>query len=90
MTFPYILYHLLLLWQCLLDSIRFIRSSKEHCSVEIAETAALCNFVIALIYSEFCFNTPAVKYKEEKPINIEALSTLVFLPVRFVGRCVRK
>lgn len=49
--------------------------------MEIAETAALCNFVIALIYSEFCFNTPAVKYKEEKTINIKALSTLVSLRV---------
>lgn len=84
-TFPYILNHLLLLWQCLLDSIRFISSSKEHCSVEIAETAALCNFVIALIYSEFCFNTPAVKYKEGKTINIKAFSTLVFLRILFVG-----
>lgn len=55
--FPSILNHLLLLWQRLLDSIRFISSSKEHCSVEIAETAALCNFVVALIYSEFCFKS---------------------------------
>lgn len=53
--------------------------------MEIAETAALCNFVIALIYSEFCFNTPAVKYKEEKTINIKAFSTLVLLRVQFVG-----
>lgn len=54
--------------------------------MEIAETAALCNFVIALIYSKFCFNTPAVKYKEEKTINIKALSTSVFLQVQFGGR----
>lgn len=88
-TFLYILNHLLLLWRCLLDSIRFISSSEEHCSVEKAETAALCNFVIALIYSEFCFKTPTVKYKVEKTINVKAFSTLVFLRIQLVG-CVRK
>lgn len=57
--------------------------------MEIAETAALCNFVIALIYSEFCFKTPTVKYKVEKTINVKAFSTLVFLRIQLVG-CVRK
>lgn len=86
-TFLYILNHLLLLWQCLLDTIRFISSSKEHCSVKIAETAALCNFVIALIYSESCFSSPAVKYKEEK--NNQYKSTF-YLTILMCALCSEK
>ena len=86
-TFLYILNHLLLLWQCLLDSIRFISSSEEHCSVEIAETAALCNFVIALIYSEFCFNTPTVKYKVEKNNQHKSFFFFCILMYTVCGMC---